>query len=423
MGRLDLVSIFAAAILMTADAAGAADVKKSSGSSQTSAPSGVPQDLQTQRVPTVSPPDLSPVVHGPSQAEPGKKLGRVTIVVRNKGHTLSRRYRVELFLKQGSAKISLGSASGKPLAPNTEKKHLFTGIKLGGDTGEGSHQLCARVSDGGEGSAQQRNNESCSRLTIAATDKLDSTPALNSPTRTASGSKPRKSVAQGTGLGRSLGASAGAEPAKPAPGRARIQRGLNQADKSGLDRIVRYLTEDNETAALSEWRTVVDQVLRKPGGMNGDVDAWIEYVMHEAYSDGLEDLKFRVEKAGCDQDASAELRVHIADMREQFFELNDASKAPRDWPVQTVRQPVLSGCDPSPLKRTYQKRVLRSKRDWEGYLKLLNQQLGAVGAMDNSMRQMELQQLYQNYNQAMSTLSAIMKSQHDALKAIISNMR
>jgi hypothetical protein len=39
------------------------------------------------------------------------------------------------------------------------------------------------------------------------------------------------------------------------------------------------------------------------------------------------------------------------------------------------------------------------------------------------MNLMDLQQLYQNYNQAMSTLSAIMKSQHDTLKAIISNMR
>jgi len=96
-------------------------------------------------------------------------LGEVTVVVWNKGQTQSGGgYRVELFLKQGSVQTSLQSASGPRLAPDAKKKHLFRGIKLRPDIGAGSYELCARVSGGREGRAQQRNNESCSRMTIAA---------------------------------------------------------------------------------------------------------------------------------------------------------------------------------------------------------------------------------------------------------------
>jgi len=43
------------------------------------------------------------------------------------------------------------------------------------------------------------------------------------------------------------------------------------------------------------------------------------------------------------------------------------------------------------------------------------------GPNDDDLNIMNLVDLYQNYNQAMSTLSSIMKSQHDTLRAIISN--
>lgn len=173
MRRFHLVLILAAATVMAAVAAGAgaaaaADAKKGSGGSQTLQPGGI---MTPQKLPvlTLRAADLTPELHGPSQAQSRKLLGEVTVVVRNKGQTqTSSRYRLELFLKQGSTQTSLKSASGPRLAPDATKKHLFRDIKLRSGIGAGSYQLCARVSGGGEGRAQQRNNESCSRMTIAA---------------------------------------------------------------------------------------------------------------------------------------------------------------------------------------------------------------------------------------------------------------
>ncbi len=45
------------------------------------------------------------------------------------------------------------------------------------------------------------------------------------------------------------------------------------------------------------------------------------------------------------------------------------------------------------------------------------------GSDIDALSRMRLQDLHQNYIQALSTLSSIMKSQHDTLKAIIANMR
>jgi hypothetical protein len=56
-------------------------------------------------------------------------------------------------------------------------------------------------------------------------------------------------------------------------------------------------------------------------------------------------------------------------------------------------------------------------------LEAMGKQFWDYCRVGDEMNVMRLQELYQNYNQAMSTLSSIMKSQHDTLKAIISNMR
>lgn len=223
-----------------------------------------------------------------------------------------------------------------------------------------------------------------------------------------------------------LAAPASAEFAKPKASRVLAQPDLNQADKRGLDGVVRHLKANNEAAALREWHTVVEQALKKPGGMKGGVNAWIRHVMHEVYSDDLDDLKSRIEKAEYDSAARSQLRAHITDMREQFSELAGSStklqKAQKGWPVQTVRHPRLSKCCALPLELTYKTRVLRSKKDWKAYIELLDRQLEEFREM-NELKRIKLQQAYQNQNKAISTLSSIMKSQHDTLKAIISNMR
>ncbi len=127
------------------------------------------QNLPKQPVVTLSAADLTPELHGPSRARLGRRLGEVTVVVWNKGQTQAGGgYRVELFWKQRSAQTSLKSASGPRLAPDAKKKHLFRDIKLRPDIGEGSYRLCARVSGGGEGSPQQRINESYRPITIAS---------------------------------------------------------------------------------------------------------------------------------------------------------------------------------------------------------------------------------------------------------------
>jgi hypothetical protein len=59
----------------------------------------------------------------------------------------------------------------------------------------------------------------------------------------------------------------------------------------------------------------------------------------------------------------------------------------------------------------------------EDILEEMGKQFWEYCRADDEMNVMDLQRLYQNFTQAMSTLSSIMKSQHDTLKAIISNMR
>ena len=317
MRRLHLVSILAAATVLAAAAVGvgaaaAADAKKSSGGSGTLQPGGImtPQKLPKQPVVTLSAADLTPELHGPSQAMLGKKLGQVTVVVWNKGQTQTRSgYRLELFLKQGSTQTSLKSASGPRLAPDAKKKHLFRDIKLRPDIGAGSYQLCARVSGGGEGRAQQRNNESCSRMTLAAKGEtrlrvaapvsVKQAPAEPSgkggirklnPTRTPSSLKPsatdstrrapsssgpsasdsmRTNVAQGTSLGSSL-------TARPAV-TAALDPGLANDMRQRLmnyQRLKRQRTEwERAAAAAAEHATRLHGVLRAGTDCNDHNDS------------------------------------------------------------------------------------------------------------------------------------------------------
>jgi hypothetical protein len=250
--------------------------------------------MTQQKLPvlTLSAADLIPELHGPSQAQVRKLLGQVTVVVQNKGQTqTSSGYRLELFLKQGSTQTSLKSASGPRLAPDAKKKHLFRDIKLRPDIGAGSYQLCARVSGGGEGRAQQRNNESCSRMTIAAkgetrlrvsapvpvkqtaaepsgkggTRKLNPTRTPSSPGPSASDSM-RTNVAQGTSLGRSL-------KARPAV-TAALDPGLANDMRQRLmnyERLKRQRTEW-ERAAAEQVRAAAEQARRDRGSARGGDD-------------------------------------------------------------------------------------------------------------------------------------------------------
>jgi hypothetical protein len=113
------------------------------------------------------------------------------------------------------------------------------------------------------------------------------------------------------------------------------------------------------------------------------------------------------------------------DYANQIQENLDAKKSLRET-ISKLRDAILA--DRWPLKFSYYDEndvvtvVLSSVKDAMVLEQELEQKLQTMSDM-TQMMQLDLQDAMQKQNQAMQTLSAIMKSQHDTLKAIISNMR
>ena len=113
------------------------------------------------------------------------------------------------------------------------------------------------------------------------------------------------------------------------------------------------------------------------------------------------------------------------DYANQIQENLDAKKSLRET-ISELRNIITD--DRWPVKFSYYDEndvvtvVLSSVRDAMVLEQELEQKLQTMSDI-GQMMQLDLQDAMQKQNQAMQTLSAIMKSQHDTLKAIISNMR
>jgi len=113
------------------------------------------------------------------------------------------------------------------------------------------------------------------------------------------------------------------------------------------------------------------------------------------------------------------------DYANQIQENLDAKKSLRET-ISELRNIITD--DRWPVKFSYYDEndvvtvVLSSVKDAMVLEQELEQKLQTISDM-TQMMQLDLQDAMQKQNQAMQTLSAIMKSQHDTLKAIISNMR
>lgn len=117
----------------------------------------------------------------------------------------------------------------------------------------------------------------------------------------------------------------------------------------------------------------------------------------------LTDLALKIQE---NNDARADLRQIIAELR------NLAADPDSEYPV-SLTYPLNGKTETTTVNNAEEALALADKL--ESQLTILSD--------DSQMMQMELQDMMQKQQQAMQILSAIMKTQHDTLKAIINNMR
>ena len=120
-------------------------------------------------------------------------------------------------------------------------------------------------------------------------------------------------------------------------------------------------------------------------------------------------------EGGSGAEAAGELRTDMADIRETLA----------DWPAGQETQhftwtEVSIGPDGKLQSETKEGDL--TKEEAQALLEELDTQLDTLREM-TELQRIDLQNMTQDYNQALNTLSGILKSQQEYLKAIINNLK
>lgn len=115
-------------------------------------------------------------------------------------------------------------------------------------------------------------------------------------------------------------------------------------------------------------------------------------------------------------DLAGEVRTDITELRDEIADptWDDGSTRSFSWTEVTV--------DENGNMRVTQNEGELTKEEAELLLKKLEDQLATLSEM-NDVARFDLQRMTQDYQQALSTLSNLLKSQHDSLMAIIRNTK
>ncbi|MFQ5808982.1 MAG: hypothetical protein ACE5JM_05140 [Armatimonadota bacterium] len=202
--------------------------------------------------------------------------------------------------------------------------------------------------------------------------------------------------------------------------RSAAMRGLNLTDKSRLQRVVSQLKGGNQAAAQREWRSLLSG--RRTGGIPMDINSLIQYVLRRSYIETNKDLQFYASKVQQFNEAKKAIRDHLTDARDKRAEQGRTGRSsvlkPAEFRPVTVREPVLLRTGKTPPKLSYRKKTLRSRSEWEAYIKELEQKLSTLGD-DAQLANMDLQNALQKQQQTLQLMSNVSKMLHDTAMAII----
>jgi len=151
------------------------------------------------------------------------------------------------------------------------------------------------------------------------------------------------------------------------------------------------------TSSLEQYVQSLDEINVEMATQN------IMFLSMQQVEEELTDLALKIQE---NNDARADLRQIIAELR------NLAADPDSEYPV-SLTYPLNGKTETTTVNNAEEALALADKL--ESQLTILSD--------DSQMMQMELQDMMQKQQQAMQILSAIMKTQHDTLKAIINNMR
>ncbi|MFC1611003.1 hypothetical protein ACFL6C_08595 [Myxococcota bacterium] len=113
---------------------------------------------------------------------------------------------------------------------------------------------------------------------------------------------------------------------------------------------------------------------------------------------------------------AGDVRTDITELRDELADWpDDGSKRSFSWTEVTFDEN-------GKMIVTEHTNVALSKEDAQALMEKLEQQLATLTEM-NDLQKFDLQRMTHDYQQALSTLSALLKSQHDSLMAIIRNVK
>lgn len=195
----------------------------------------------------------------------------------------------------------------------------------------------------------------------------------------------------------------------------KVAPALQAAHASELKRIGAMIAQGKPTAEIrSRWSMLVSKM--RSEGKDIDVNSLIQMVIRQSYLETNKDLQYHAEKVRYYNDLKVSIREELNETRR----LMAASKGIQ--PSAAVRQKVYS-LKPTSFKRLVvrQGRPLRSKADYELYIKKLESQLATVGD-DAQLANIDIQNALQKQQQTMQTMSNVSKMLHDTAMAVIRKM-
>jgi hypothetical protein len=201
--------------------------------------------------------------------------------------------------------------------------------------------------------------------------------------------------------------------------RAAAMKGLTRADHNRVNRVVQQLRTGDEAAAQREWQSVLMQKGAISSNLGVDVNALIQWVLRKSYLETNRDLQFYAEKVRYFNELKRAIRDHLSSIREQYsgwVRINGG--ATNRFRPTTVRDLIIPAATSLPLNITYVNKTLRSRAEWEAYIKALEGRLNTVGD-DAQLANIDLQNMLQKQQQVIQLMSNVSKMLHDTAMAVI----
>ena len=189
---------------------------------------------------------------------------------------------------------------------------------------------------------------------------------------------------------------------------------------------IRYIVQEislkDLNSAMTRWDVLLNEQLMKNHLADIDINELIRYILSESYKNATNDLRYFQNKVKYYNSIKSDIRSHVSELREivsayqqEVLAANEAGQVVADKSVKVITCIPTQFSNSFRIKTTWQK---YSKDELEAYLEELEQALAGIED-DSQLANIDLQNMLQNQQQIMQTMSNISKALHDAALAVI----